>query len=492
MMRLLQFAAFALTLLSVSNSIASAQVTMKYPGVYVQEIPSGLTVTPAISTDIAVFIGYTERAPAAPSPQMVTSFLEFETEFGGRSDKTYSIQSMASAGAPVADFVLDGQSYVLVEPDTSSASYLYDSVKLFFQNGGRHAYILPVGRFDEDVRLSDFEAALAIAGTLNSPHPTLISMPDALLLDPVDYYALTTAALAQSTQHNDRIVLIDVYDGDQNLSTSVIDDHRTGLGTQNLKYGASYYPFLNAANVKASDLSPANIAPGGVSLSEFIGEDLVMAGGRKLDDDARYKTIMKAVAEKMNTLPPGPAIAGVITQTDLNHGVWKAPANVNLSGVKGLTVSINDAQQAGLNVDAQTGKSINAIRAFTGRGNAMVWGARTLDGNGEYRYISVLRTALMIEEGVAQISAPMVFEPNDANTWAKVKMATENWLNQLWRQGALQGAKPSDAYGVHVGLGITMTAADIQNGLMRIHVNAALLRPAEFIVIRHDVQMTTP
>ena len=148
--------------------------------------------------------------------------------------------------------------------------------------------------------------------------------------------------------------------------------------------------------------------------------------------------------------------------------------------------------QEGLNVDATTGKSVNALRAFVGRGT-LVWGARTLAGNdNEWRYVSVRRFATFVEESVQKALAPFVFEPNDANTWVKVRAMIENFLVTLWRDGALMGTKAEHASHVAVGLGQTMTAQDILDGRMIVEVHLAVLRPAEFVLLRFRQSMQEP
>jgi phage tail sheath protein FI len=173
---------------------------------------------------------------------------------------------------------------------------------------------------------------------------------------------------------------------------------------------------------------------------------------------------------------------------DSNRGVWKSPANVSLNRVSAPTVSIERSEQDGLNV-SDTGKSINAIRFFNGKG-VLIWGARTLDGNSnEWRYISVRRFFNMVEESVKKATEPFVFEPNNANTWVKVKAMIENFLTLQWRSGALMGAKASDAFYVKVGLGETMTEDDVLNGKMIVEIGMAAVRPAEFIILRFSHKM---
>ncbi len=152
------------------------------------------------------------------------------------------------------------------------------------------------------------------------------------------------------------------------------------------------------------------------------------------------------------------------------------------------SVSISHDDQEELNVTLY-GKSINAIRSFIGEG-VLVWGARTLDGNSnDWRYINVRRTMIMLEQSVKAAAKAFVFEPNDANTWTTIKSMIDNFLYLQWKQGALVGAKPDDAYNVFVGLGATMTGDDVLNGIMRITVLVAISRPAEFIEITFQQQM---
>jgi phage tail sheath protein FI len=202
-----------------------------------------------------------------------------------------------------------------------------------------------------------------------------------------------------------------------------------------------------------------------------------------------YSLIMNTLVSYLNTLPVAPAIAGVYTATDNGRGVWKAPANVSLNSVVAPTVSLSDQGQADLSSNAVTGKSVNAIRSFKGLGT-LVWGARTLDGNSkDWRFVNVRRTMIMIEQSVKLATRNFVFEPNDANTWTNVKSMISSFLFTLWKQGALAGAAPTDAYSVAVGLGSTMTADDILEGLLNVTVLVALVRPAEFIMITFQQQL---
>ena len=199
---------------------------------------------------------------------------------------------------------------------------------------------------------------------------------------------------------------------------------------------------------------------------------------------------MSFISKDLVILPPSGAIVGVYAATDRSRGVWKAPANVSLAATAGVQTIISHEKQENLNVDVVAGKSINAIRPFTGKG-IMVWGARTLAGNdNEWRYVPVRRLYLMVEESVKKATEFVVFEPNDKNTWVRMKGMINNFLTDLWRAGALAGAKPDSAFFVNVGLGETMTAQDILEGRMIVEIGMAAVRPAEFIILRfyHKLQ----
>lgn len=221
-------------------------------------------------------------------------------------------------------------------------------------------------------------------------------------------------------------------------------------------------------------------------LNSLIGQTQIMLDNLEsnlIGSNPVYANIVRAIRRENIVLPPSGAIAGIYAAVDEDRGVWKAPANVSVASVVGPVVKIDDRDQEGLNIDTTAGKSINAIRAFTGKGT-LVWGARTLAGNdNEWRYIPVRRFFNMVEESVKKATAFAVFEPNDARTWSKVRALISNYLVEKWKEGALQGATPEEAFFVKVGLGLTMTAEDILNGFMKVEIGMAVVRPAEFIIL---------
>lgn len=209
-----------------------------------------------------------------------------------------------------------------------------------------------------------------------------------------------------------------------------------------------------------------------------------------LDSFATYRDIVRGVNNTLTVCPPSGAIAGIYALVDNQRGVWKAPANVSLTGVIAPTYALDSDDTDNLNVDATAGKSINAIRSFVGKGT-LIWGARTLAGNdNEWRYISVRRFFNMVEESVKKSTYWAVFEPNDANTWVKVRGMIESYLTQKWREGALAGSTTKDAFFVRCGLGTTMSSQDILEGRMYVEIGMAVVRPAEFIILKfyHKLQ----
>lgn len=221
-----------------------------------------------------------------------------------------------------------------------------------------------------------------------------------------------------------------------------------------------------------------------VSKVEKTAEDLLF------QQHPFFKNVLEKATFEMRMMPPSGAVVGVYASVDRTRGVWKSPANVSLNSVIGPAVVTSDKAQERLNIHV-TGKSVNAIRSFSGKGS-LIWGARTLAGNdNEWRYISVRRFFMMVEESVKKATEPFVFEPNDANTWLKASVMIENYLTNLWRQGALAGAKPKDAFFVHCGLGSTMTSQDVLEGRMIVEIGMAAVRPAEFIILRFSHMMAT-
>jgi uncharacterized protein len=176
-------------------------------------------------------------------------------------------------------------------------------------------------------------------------------------------------------------------------------------------------------------------------------------------------------------VPPGGAICGIYARTDNSRGVFKAPANEAVMGAIDLEYDVTPRVQDGFN-----GAGINAIRRFSGRG-ILVWGARTLSSDPLWKYVNMRRLFLFLEASIYNSTQWVVFEPNTARLWERVRQTVTAFLHTQWVEGALMGARASDAFAVYVGRE-TMTEDDILNGRLIIQIGVAPLLPAEFVVLR--------
>ncbi len=492
---------------------------MKTPGVYIVEKNSFPHSTVEVATAIPAFIGYTEQATNGSksllnTPFRITSMAEFHAFFGGAPVPMFSLPEPPADEDPT---VVCGNKKCVVK-QTSVRFTLYYQMLLFFANGGGPCYIVSVGDYTADSISADALKA-GIDTLLKEKEPTILVVPEAVCIaDKELCYSVETAMLLHcGYQMRNRVAILDVFDGYKDRrdpSGDVINEFREKIGSSSLDFGAVYYPWLNSSIVQDRDLSFANFNP--EELKALLEEGLKAVDESKkplfqeqfdklldtaMDNTARntlhktlvvispaYCVVLKEARRLLNLLPPSAAMAGLYTMVDNTRGVWKAPANVSVNSVVSPAVSITHDDQEDLNVPL-SGKAVNAIRSFVGEG-IKVWGARTLDGNSlDWRYINVRRTMIMLEESVKNATRAYVFEPNDANTWLNIKSMIDNFLRGIWKRGGLAGAIPDDAYSVHVGLGETMTPEDILEGILRVTVLVAIVRPAEFIEITFEHQM---
>lgn len=438
----------------------------KTPGVYIEETSTLASSVASVSTAVPAFIGYTQKAGVNNGlfykPTAVSTIKEYESLFGQAADETITVN-------------VSGESIVSLQ-FPQKVTDLHYSMQMFFNNGGERCYIVALDASDELSEVKRFENG--IDALKLEDEPTLIVVPGAIYLSRNDFYSLYQRVLNQCSKMKDRFAIIDVIDS--GMVSEDAEAFRTGIGANYLEYGAAYYPYLTTTlNYQFSDTSVT-----------VVEGDSKKTLGEKGKGTALYNAIKSEIENHYLTLPPSAALAGVYASVDRDRGVWKAPANVSLSSVSGPNRKLTEEDNDLLNVDATSGKSINAIRNFTGKGT-LVWGARTLAGNdNQWRYVSVRRLFTYIEESIQKSTAFAVFEPNNAMTWLKLRSMVESFLDTIWRQGALAGGKAEDAYFVQVGLGTTMTSQDILDGKLIIKVGIAAVRPAEFIILEfsHKVQ----
>ncbi|WP_299763437.1 phage tail sheath C-terminal domain-containing protein [uncultured Dokdonia sp.] len=441
----------------------------KTPGAFIEEVSIFPPSVAQVETAIPAFVGRTEKGPQN-EPTRITSLLEYETLFGGAEPQT-GITVTITDGVAVATLA------------AASAFKMYYAMQMYFANGGGPCYIVSEGVYGP-IASTVTSIGEGLAAVAKEDEPTLLVFPDAVSLSESDAHSVYNSALDQCTLLQDRFVIMDTVADNQ----ASVDSFRTGV-TSDLKYGAVYYPHLQTIlNYEYNDVDVVVAASTNSDGVAIAAENLAEL---KAENSGAYNAAKNEIASSLRVvLAPSSAIAGIYAKVDSTSGVWKAPANVGLNYVVAPTVKISSQDQEDLNVDPVAGKSVNAIRTFTGKGT-LVWGARTLDGNSnEWRYVSVRRFFNMVEESVKKASERFVFESNDANTWVRVRAMIENFLNTQWRAGALAGASPEDAYFVRVGLGETMSAQDVLEGRMIVEIGMAAVRPAEFIILRfsHKLQ----
>ena len=258
-------------------------------------------------------------------------------------------------------------------------------------------------------------------------------VPDAASLPEAEFYLVQQEMMQLCAQQKDRFAILNTLAPGSNVSSDV-QQFRNQTYAQDLSYAAVYYPWL------------------------------VLSNG--------------------DSIPPSGAIAGIYAQTDNNRGVWKAPANVVVTGITGLTRELSREELEIASADPTTGKSINPIMRFPQQG-ILVWGARTLNGNSlDWRYVPTRRLSIMLNQSIQKGLEWAVFEPNDANLWSKVETDVSNYLTSIWRDGGLAGATPDEAFLVSCGLGKTMTAQDVLEKRLIVEWGFAPIRPAEFVVSR--------
>jgi len=176
-------------------------------------------------------------------------------------------------------------------------------------------------------------------------------------------------------------------------------------------------------------------------------------------------------------LPPSGFVTGIYARTDIERGVFKAPANEEVLGLIKLENNINKARQDVLNPEG-----INALRFFEGRGHR-VWGARTVSSDPEWMYVNVRRLFIYLEHSIDKGTQWAVFEPNNERLWANIRNTIEDFLLVTWKSGALLGSKPEQAYFVRCDR-TTMTQNDLDNGRLICLIGVAPTKPAEFVIFR--------
>jgi Bacteriophage tail sheath protein len=311
--------------------------------------------------------------------------------------------------------------------------FMWQAARAFFANGGQRLYVAPVHRADGR-RPEPADLVPALERLTPISEISIVAAPGSTygLADPRDPGGVTRAlevahALVVHVQTTrSRIAIVD--SGDDQLPTEVMDV-RNGVDSS---FGALYYPWVRVTD-------PAS------------GADLLV--------------------------PPSGFVAGVYARVDLRQGVHKAPANEQLSLAIGLERELGQSE-----ADALSSSGVNLLRTFSSRG-VVVWGARTLTSDSDWKYVNVRRFIIFLEQSIDRGLQWVAFEPNGETLWSNVRRTIEDFLFIQWRTGALTGTKPEEAYFVRCDR-TTMTQNDLDNGRLTCLIGVAPIRPAEFVIFR--------
>jgi uncharacterized protein len=515
-----------------------------YPGVYIEEIPSGVHTITGVATSIAAFVGWANMGPTDRAV-LVQSFSDFENQFGGLTNYN---------GTP---------------------NYLGYAVNQFFGNGGSQTYIVRLVA-NQTVVTANPGDTLAVKATAAIPYGggtafTATAIDEGqwannvygirILVNPSDatrfslLMVYTPSGGQETTVENFPNLSINSSDPQGRGVASVVNDPGTGsqyirisgvgtnLPTPNpltVPPGAGPYTMgggldgtvlvPNAADFHTA-LNSDGTGVGGVHLLDTVpifnllcvpGEnDTTVIGHlqsycqserafyivdcKEADTFASLQTGPTGITGassinsafyfpwlnapdplqqgRINRFPACGFVAGRYAATDASRGVWKAPAGIDasLTGESGPTVPLTDLQNGTLNV-----QGINCIRNFPVHGD-VVWGARTLRGNdqlaSEWKYVPIRRLALFLESSLYDGTQWVVFEPNDERLWSQIRLNIGAFMQGLFLQGAFQGTAPQQAYFVKCD-GENNPQSSIDQGIVNILVGFAPLYPAEFVVIQ--------
>jgi phage tail sheath protein FI len=521
-------------------------VSPTYPGVYIEELSSGVRTITGVPTSITAFVGSAPRGPVN-DPQFITSFADYERLFGGLASTNpmaYSVfqyyqnggsqavivrlvgANSAAATIELGDFDLEGK-YVGTWGAKLRARVDHDNIPAT----DTASYNLTV----RDMETGEEERYLKLVADPNSPRSQAKVLQSSSLVRSVSVGAVGTrpAALAAVAAGKDPFSLPitvtspptdppyveatgghngDALAGDA-ATTAVFNGSETDKTGIYALLKTDIFNMLVFPPLALADGDPVLVQPGVLSAAlTLCSEKRAML---LVDAPADWDTVSQAVAgaasppvsgdsaknaalyfpylritdpdpaqggRKIN-VPPAGAIAGVYGRTDAQRGVWKAPA--------GTDASLNGVPELSLPLtDMENGRlnplGINCLRSFPIVGR-VVWGARTLRGADaladEWKYVPVRRLALFIEESLFRGTKWVVFEPNDEPLWAQIRLNVGAFMQNLFRQGAFQGSSPKDAYFVKCDKDTT-TQNHINLGIVNILVGFAPLKPAEFVILK--------
>ncbi|WP_017296912.1 phage tail sheath family protein [Nodosilinea nodulosa] len=515
-------------------------ITPTYPGVYIEELPSGVRTITGVATSITAFLGRAKRGPDNAAI-VINSYADFGRTFGGLWEES-------SLGFAVRDFYLNGGSQAIVVRlhNGATAATLDLPTGAAAPNDFLQLEAASVGGWGANLRatvnydtkdpanlfnLVVFEADSATGALLGAPEAFLnVSIdPNNPRYLPIvleqqsqlvrvirdlsgDWVVPNVRPSVTPTGPDVPVVATGGGDGsalsalefDDPADPTMRDDKRGlyALEQADLFNLLCIPPYLTTGDVDTDVVTaaavycetrramllidpPSDWTSKTVARSE-IQDPVANLGTQSKNAAVFFPRIRQANPLRENQLEefvPCGVVAGIFARTDAQRGVWKAPAGLEatLTGVTALSVNLTDAENGELNP-----LGVNCLRSFPGVGR-VIWGSRTLQGSdrlaSEWKYIPVRRLALFLEESLYRGTQWVVFEPNDEPLWAQIRLNIGAFMNNLFRQGAFQGRTPREAYFVKCDRETT-TQNDIDRGIVNIVVGFAPLKPAEFVIIK--------
>jgi phage tail sheath protein FI len=512
-------------------------VTLSYPGVYIEEVSSGVRTITGVATSITAFIGNALRGPVDQAVR-IQSFADYVRQFGDlalASTMSYAVQHyfqhggtdayivrVAGAGAEAAQVVLPtadaAKPLVLV---AASAGAWGKALRVAVSYDATKDKTKLFTLFIQQLQAAGSDTVVATETFINlSSDPADPRFVGSVLVDsalvtvktpvPPQRPTATIAAADDPKDASKYIVATKGADGaditDDLIAKDALRATRQGM------YALDSVDLFNLLCIppltRDKDVDPANtLAPAATYCRERRALLIVDAPKGWTDVDkaaANFDALRASLGQNIvnaaayfprlvmpdplqegrsDTFVPCGAVAGIMARTDAQRGVWKAPAGLDasFSGVRELAYKLDDRANGRLNPIG-----LNCNRSFPVFGH-VVWGARTMAGadilGSEWKYLPVRRLALFIEESLYRGTQWVVFEPNDEPLWAQIRLNLGAFMHNLFIQGAFQGQAPRDAYFVKCDKETTPQNA-IDLGIVNIVVGFAPLKPAEFVVIQ--------
>jgi len=491
-------------------------VSVSYPGVYVEELPSVSRTITGVSTSITAFVGRAARGPLNEAV-IIHSFGDYERIFGGvfsESKMSYSVYHYYLNGGGTAVIVRIDNGGKVTEFEKSGTNLKFESA-----NPGSWSKNLSISINDDindtdpdkanlfnlvvtDIGINEVESYLNLS--INSKSPkfvTKVLKNESRLIRVNESMEDTIDKVPSTGKYTIKDKSKEGTDGNNPKSNDV-------LGSQSSRTGIYALDDIDLFNILCippydNDEAATNVYPAANQyckerraillvdppLSWKKTSDAVSgAKSNMISENAAIffpRLIMRDVKDdnRLTSFVPCGAVAGVIARNDTQRGIWKAAAGIeaNLVGVSDLQVRLTDSENGQLNPIG-----VNCLRILPSAG-PVIWGSRTLKGAdrlaNQWKYLSVRRTALYIEESLYRGTQWVVFEPNDESLWTQIRLSIGAFMHDLFLKGAFQGSDPKQAYLVKCDKETT-TQYDIDRGIVNILVGFAPLKPAEFVILK--------